>query len=416
LVLTVAIKTDIDISSGFCHEDNLSFPQQSQKQNSFLVVFAWIFAGLFVISSIGVIFSYFPTKKLLNPDYYKNALVNVGIYERLPKTIAQQLAANLSQGISGTDSPVYLLLLSQQEWESILSRLIDPAWLQTQTEAILDQFFDILLVSPDPLNTPINISIDELKNRLAGEEGIQAFNQILNAQPDCSLDQVMGLLQLGLGIETQIETLLCKPPDSIISELNPVVGSILSAVVAYIPDQVSSTLPTAMLQASTPGTPQELKPGELPGFIAALRSTHRLISWSPLLPILFLLLMTASAIRSLRDFLRWWGSAFLVGGGLSLIILLISFLTVDLSLGRLLPIPLSVYKLPPLLVQFGLLELSQELVNGILLSILVPAVILTILGILLLLGTYLLPKESPPDNVTERIELLSQFKKQDEDL
>jgi hypothetical protein len=106
----------------------------------------------------------------------------------------------------------------------------------------------------------------------------------------------------------------------------------------------------------------------------------------------------------------------LATGGISLIILLILFLTMDLSLGRFLPIPLSVYKLPPLLVQLGLLELSQELVNGIVISILVPAAIFTILGILLLLGTYLLPKDSPPEVVTEREELLSQFKKQDDDL
>jgi hypothetical protein len=171
-----------------------------------------------------------------------------------------------------------------------------------------------------------------------------------------------------------------------------------------------------MLQGSTSGNPQELDPGELPEFIEALRFTNTLIAWSPLVPIVFLLLVTAFAVRSLNDFLRWWGGTFLATGGISLIILLILFLTMDLSLGRFLPIPLSVYKLPPLLVQLGLLELSQELVNGIVISILVPAAIFTILGILLLLGTYLLPKDSPPEVVTEREELLSQFKKQDDDL
>lgn len=412
----VAARTKISISNGYFLEVNLNFSPQSQKQNSILIIFAWIFAGLFVISSIVLVFSFFPTRKLLNPDFYKSALEDVGIYERLPETIAQQLATNLSQGVTGPDSPVYLLLFTQQEWESILTGLINPAWLQTQTENVLDQFFEILLVSPDPLNTPITISIGELKNRLAGEEGVQAFNQILNAQPDCSFDQVMGLLQLGLGIETQIDTLLCKPPDNIISELNPVVETILSAAVAYVPDQISFSLPAAMLQGSTSGNPQELDPGELPEFIEALRFTNTLIAWSPLVPIVFLLLVTAFAVRSLNDFLRWWGGTFLATGGISLIILLILFLTMDLSLGRFLPIPLSVYKLPPLLVQLGLLELSQEVVNGIVISILVPAAIFTILGILLLLGTYLLPKDSPPEVVTEREELLSQFKKQDDDL
>jgi hypothetical protein len=372
----------------------LSSPQQSQKQNSILIVFAWIFAVLFIISSIGLIFSYFPTRKLLDPDFYKNALVSVGIYERLPESIAGQLASNLSQGIMGTDSPVYLLLLNQQEWESILTGLINPAWLQAQMENILDQFFDILLDSPDPLNTPITISILELKKRLAGGEGVQAFDQILKAQPDCSFDQVMGLLQLGLGMETQIDTLLCKPPDNVISELNPLVEALLTNGVAYVPDEISFTLPAAMLQSSTAGNPQEISPGELPEYIQTLRFTNKLISWTPVLPIIFLLLVTVFAVRSIRDFLLWWGGTFLAVGGTSLILLLILYFTMDLSLGYFLPVPLRVFRLPSLLMQIGLIELSQELVNGILMSILIPAGILAILGILLLLGTYLIPKDS----------------------
>ena len=374
----------------------MSSTQQTQKQNSILVVFAWIFAILFVISSIGLIFSYFPTRRLLDPDFYKNALVSVGIYERLPESIAGQLASNLSQGILGTDSPVYLLLLTQQEWESILTGLIDPTWLQAQTENILDQFFDILLVSPDPLNTPITISILELKNRLAGGEGVQAFNQILNAQPDCSFDQVMGLLQLGLGMETQIDTLLCKPPDNVISELNPLVEVLLKNGVTYVPDEISFTLPAAMLQASTAKNPQEISPGELPEYIQTLRFTNKLISWTPLLPIIFILLVTVFAVRSIRDFLRWWGGSFLVAGGISLILLLTLYLTMDLSLGYLLPVPLRVFRLPSILMQIGLIELSQELVNGIFTSILIPAGILAILGILLLVGMYFLPKDMQP--------------------
>lgn len=378
--------------------------QQSTKQKNYLIVFAWIFAALFVISSIGVIFSFFPTKKLLNPDFYKSALENVRIYERLPESIAQQLSANLSQGVTGPDSPVYLLLLTPQEWESVLSGLIEPNWLQAQTESMLDQIFEILLVSQDPLNTPISISISEVKNRLAGEEGIQAFNEILNAQPDCSFDQLMGLLQLGLGMETQIDTLLCKPPDNIISELNPVVQSFLSAAVEYVPDQISFTLPVAMLRGPSAENLQELNPGELPEFIEALRFTNTLITWSPLLPIVFILLATVFAVRSLRDFLRWWGGAFLAAGGISLIIILILYLTMDWGLARFIPIPLSVYRLPPLLVQIGLFELSQELVNSIVLSVVTPAGILTILGILLLLGTYLIPKDSPTPITPQREE------------
>jgi hypothetical protein len=43
----------------------------------------------------------------------------------------------------------------------------------------------------------------------------------------------------------------------------------------------------------------------------------------------------------------------------------------------------------------GLVEFSQELVTNLALSMVIPAGTLTVLGILLLLGTYLLPKGKP---------------------
>ncbi len=147
-------------------------PEQSSKRIIFSRLLAWIFAGLFIISSIGVIFTFFPSRKLLSPDFYKQALEDVRIYQRLPESIAQLLATNFTQNSEESsvieNPPVYLLTLDQEEWESILIDLVNPTWLQTQSEEILDQFFNILLISPDPLNTPIEVSLLDVKNRLGG--------------------------------------------------------------------------------------------------------------------------------------------------------------------------------------------------------------------------------------------------------
>jgi hypothetical protein len=374
----------------------LGISKRSPHRNKFLFLFGWIFTLLFVIATIGVLFSLFPTRKLLDPDFYKQALAEVQIYQRLPETIAQQLASNFTQNDGEANTPVYLMLLDQQEWESIISNLISPALLQTQTENILDQFFAILLTAPDPVNTPIEVSLQEVKSRLAGPEGIQAFNQILNAQEPCSLDQLMGLLQLGLGMETSINTLLCRPPDYVISELNPVVEAFLSAAVDQMPNQVSFNIPFVMLDSSVVGNPSESIQGEMPAFIQNLRLGNTLISWSPLLPLGLILLVTIFVVRSVKDFFTWWGGALLTSGGISLLLSLVLFTSMNWVINRFIPVSSSDFGLSTLLLALGLQELSQELLISLVMSIVIPAAIITILGLVFLLGAYLLRSSSPP--------------------
>ncbi len=379
-------------------------PEQSSKRINFNRLLAWIFAGLFVISSIGVIFTFFPSRKLLSPDFYKQALEDVRIYQRLPESIAQLLATNFTQNSEESsvieNPPVYLLILDQEEWESILIDLVNPTWLQTQTEDILDQFFNILLISPDPVNTPIEVSLLEVKNRLGGPEGIQAFNQILNAQDPCSVNQLMGLLQLGLGMETSIDSLLCRPPDYIVTELNPVVESFLSAAVAQVPDQLFFNLPLSELDSSQGVNPANLNQVEIPAPIRTLRRTNTLISWGLFLPLLLIIMMTVFAVRSMRDLLRWWGGTFLTAGLISLTLSLSLFPIVNWGFNNLIPIKTSNnFELTALLVQLGIGDLSRELSNVLIMSVVIPASVLAIIGFALLLGSYLLSQSSPPSDV-----------------
>jgi len=382
----------------------LGTPEQSSKRINFNRLLAWIFAGLFVISSIGVIFTFFPSRKLLSPDFYKQALEDVRIYQRLPESIAQILATKFTQKSEKfnltENPPVYLLILDQEEWESVLIDLVNPTWLQTQTEDILDQFFNILLISPDPVNTPIEVSLLEVKNRLGGPEGIQAFNQILKAQDPCSVNQLMGLLQLGLGMETSIDSLLCRPPDYIITELNPVVESFLSAAVVQVPDQLFFNLPLSELDSSPGVNPANLNQVEIPAPIRTLRRTNTLISWGLFLPLLLIIMMTVFAVRSLRDLLRWWGGTFLTAGLISLTLSLSLFPIVTWGFNNLIPSKTSNnFELTALLVQLGIGDLSRELSNGLIMSVVIPASVLAVIGFALLLGSYLLSQSSPPSDV-----------------
>ena len=377
-------------------------PKAAQK-NKFLLALAWIFAVLFVVSTIGVVLTFFPIGKLLSADFYQQALEDVHIYQRLPETIAKQLAINLTPNPQDSDSQISLLVLNEQEWESILIELIDPVWLQSQSEEVLEQFFDILLHAPDPVHTPVEISVAEVKMSLTGPDGIQAFNQVLDAQPPCSINQLMGLVQIGLGMENTTGSILCRPPDYILSELSPLVQSFLSSAVSQLPDQVQFYLPLAIIDSQIAGTASNTNLGEIPESIRILRQANSAISWSPLLPMIMMLLVTVFAVRSLRDFMLWWGGTLLAAGLISLVLAVIMVPTANWALDSFIPLDLSSYlSMPELLVQIGFADLSSELVNGLVMSMVIPAGVITTIGLALLLGVFLLSR-SPGSTSAQHI-------------
>lgn len=333
---------------------------------------------------------------MLDAEFYQQALEDVRIYQRLPETIARQLAVNLSSAPGESGSRIPLVVLNEQEWENILIDLIDPIWLQSQSEHIIDQVFEILLVSPDPVNTPLEISVTEVKKSLAGPDGVQAFNQIIEAQPPCSLDQLVGLVQTGLGIENSISSVLCRPPDFIIAELNPFVESFLVTTVGQLPDQLEFYLPFSTLESYTDGDALQPYLDKLPEPVRDLRQANTLISWSPLLPIIFLLLMTLVVVRSLRDFMVWWGGSLLTAGIISLIFASILVPTAKWAISTYMPEDLgSLIIMPEFLVQIGFTDLFSQLLNQLLMSIMIPAGTLTAIGFALLLGAYLLSLNTP---------------------
>ena len=119
----------------------MDLSQTSTKRSISKTLLAWIFAILFVISAIGVTFSFFPIGNLLNAEFYQQAMVEVNIYQRLPDAIANQLAVNLTPAAGDSDSGISLVVLNDQEWEAILIDLIDHYWMKSQIEEVIDQFF-----------------------------------------------------------------------------------------------------------------------------------------------------------------------------------------------------------------------------------------------------------------------------------
>ena len=356
---------------------------------------AWIFAILFSISSFVVTYTYFPIGKLLDPSFYQQSLQQVGIYERLPASVASQLAERISPTSDSSDGGLSLMILSEAEWESILVDLIDPDWISSQSDQFIEQVFDILLISEDPLNTPVEISVSEIKENVAGQAGVQAISQIIAAQPPCSLDQLLGLVQAGLGMESALGSLLCRPPEFILSEINPLVESILSTAVDQVPDQISFYIPFPQTGQQEGGLQGSQSGITLPESLRILRQVNTINRLSPLLPLLLLGLLTLFAVRSIKDLTGWWGGSFLAAGSISLVSVLFFRPSANWVLSSYMPLGLiQNINLPDFLVQIGITDLYQEITNQLLLSIILPASIMTAVGIILLVAYYLLSRNS----------------------
>ena len=376
------------------------------KRNTLQILFAWIFAVLFIISAVGVIYTFFPIRNLLNPDFYQQALVQVDIYQRLPEAIAAQLAGDLNPDSGSSDTGISLVVLSDQEWENILMDLIDSQWLQSQSDLVIDQVFELLLISPDPLNTPIEISISDFKQKVTGPDGVQAIHQIIAAQPPCSLDQLFNLVQIGIGMEPSQGSILCRPPDYILSEIDPLVESFLSLSVEQLPDTMQFYIPFPVPENSINEIPSA---SGIPAYLQLLRQVNSVTSWSPLLPLTFLLLMTLIIVRSARDFLAWWGATLFTAGLLSLIISAFLIPLISWIFSNYSPMSFAnAINIPEFLVNLGIPDLYSQLVNQLRYSIILPASLLTGIGFILLVGLYFLPRISPEDAAQEGDSLTSQ--------
>ena len=376
------------------------------KRNTLQILFAWIFAVLFIISAVGVIYTFFPIRNLLNPDFYQQALVQVDIYQRLPEAIAAQLAGDLNPDSGSSDTGISLVVLSDQEWENILMDLIDSQWLQSQSDLVIDQVFELLLISPDPLNTPIEISISDFKQKVTGPDGVQAIHQIIAAQPPCSLDQLFNLVQIGIGMEPSQGSVLCRPPDYILSEIDPLVESFLSLSVEQLPDTMQFYIPFPVPENSINENPSA---SGIPAYLQLLRQVNSVTSWSPLLPLTFLLLMTLIIVRSARDFLAWWGATLFTAGLLSLIISAFLIPLISWIFSNYSPMSFAnAINIPEFLVNLGIPDLYSQLVNQLRYSIILPAGLLTGIGFILLVGLYFLPRISPEDAAQEGGSLTSQ--------
>ena len=147
---------------------------------------------------------------------------------------------------------------------------------------------------------------------------MEVVKQILRAQPVCTTEQ---LLQLGLGFLGG-DISLCNPPEELMGFMTPLIESQLQVMTLSIPDEVTLISGAQNNPANDPRI--------------NLDRARAVMKVTPFFPLFFLFGVSAFAIRSLVEWLKWWGYPFLFTGAISSVTALLGAPTFGLIVQRLL--------------------------------------------------------------------------------
>lgn len=259
---------------------------------------AAICAILFIISGMTALLAFNIELYAFNSAAYKQGFERQNLYARTPDILANALFDFIS---GNQNADPYLKELTLEDWRGTIASIVPPEELKVLTDSTLDAVFDYLNDRTDS----VEISLLPIKGRLTGPAGVELVQKILHAQPDCTADQ---LLQIGMGFLSG-DIGLCDPPPELMGLMNPLIESQLQLMTFAIPNEVT-------LVESAPGDPSN-DPR------ASLRQVRTLMSITPVFPLFFLFCLTIFAVRSLMDWLQWWGYPFLITGGTSTLIVVI---------------------------------------------------------------------------------------------
>lgn len=254
-------------------------------------VLAGICAVLFVISAVAAITFFNIEQKAFTSETYKTAFKEQGLYENAPAIFADILMTSATE--QGQMS-VLLSVLNRDELELVISSLLPPE----QLEALIGETFDSFFAYINRDADSVTVNLLPIKRNLVGQGGVRAFTQVMLAQPDCTLEQALSILSGGFSLENG----LCNPPQEVLAAITPLIETQLQLMTLNFPDKLTLA---GGRQAG------------LSDFRTQLGRVRAIMQLTPAIPLVLLLVITIFAVRSLSEWLRWWGWPLIITGVLS---------------------------------------------------------------------------------------------------
>ena len=320
-----------------------------------------IFAVLFIFTAVpALILSNFD-RKAFSAEMYQQAFVREDFYNKLPAVLAEAITTTNS---GQSRFPTVLQDMSREAWEKFLRTLLPRDTAQRMGDDILNSTFAYLNMQTDS----VQLSLVPLKESLSSETGVQAAFTLLDALPDCTLQQ-MG--QITLSLLTNNEFQLCKPPEDLYPLLTPLVQGQMQATARVIPDQIT-------IFKAPPENDPRIK----------LQNMRFMMRLSPLIPMVFLLLMTLCVVNSLESWLWWWGIPFFITGILAILLGLSGAPLFGSVLQGFLLNRIPDY-LPTIFLDYAS-DLAAAMVRAFLNPILWQGLVIALIGVIMVAGSFLI--------------------------
>jgi len=316
---------------------------------------AGICAILFIITGVIALLLFNIERKAFTSTTYKRAFENQNLYIRMPSILANALSTTIVQN---QNMPTFIKTLTLTDWEAAISSMLPSDELKAITDDALDSVFDYINRRTDS----VTISVIPLKSRLIGASGVDVVKQVLRAQPACTAEQLQAI---ALGFLSGGDILLCSPPEDVLTLLTPVIESQIQIMTVAVPDEVT------LVSSTISGTPADPR--------LKLNNLRLLMLISPLIPVAFLLGITIFAVRSLKDWLIWWGWPMFITGAGGLLVALLGAPVIGFVVSRFMQIQGAGF-IPPILLS-TMQETASSVTREILQPVTLEGLILTLIGL-----------------------------------
>lgn len=331
-------------------------------------ILAGICAVLFVFTGVAALLLFNIERKAFSSASYKQAFEKQKLYERMPAILASALSTSITENENANPT---LKILAGEDLEASISALLPPEELKTLTDEALDSIFAYLNGEADSAR----ISLASFKTHLASPAGADAVLKILESQPDCTTEQ---LFQMTLGAITGSEFIFCNPPQELTGLVRPLLETQLAFTAAILPDQIT------LISGARSGTENDPR--------VELNRVRTIMKLTPVLPLLFLIGIILFTVRSLLDWLRWWGYPFLITGVTSLGISILGAPLVGWIIQLIIEIQAEQFTSPILLST--LRETTSAVARQILNPVAIQGLLLVVLGYAMILTAFFLSRRT----------------------
>jgi hypothetical protein len=268
---------------------------------------------LSIVLIIGIFWVPF-NKVILQPDAYKQAFVDQGLYNVFPGLVSEYLSGNSSNELLGGSLSQITSTLDPETVNQFMLGLIPPEWFQNQVDTNLTSLF--AFINGKTENAQFFLDLVPIKDKLGTNESIKKLILLL---PSCTFSDLSKLLSM-VGGEGSLP--LCRFPDDVMNIVYPLVQPYLIEMISTLPNQIPLTSISVNQSNSS---------GWIFGLIMILRKASNYSLILGILVIALLGIMILISYPGMKRALRYIGIPLIIAGSVGLALNLLIWIGINTS-------------------------------------------------------------------------------------